>query len=500
MVAPLLTSLNPSERVVLSAARIADRCRAQSSEDLKKELGQYFTSAAIAAFMAELVEAPRGRHTVRVLDPGAGTGILGIALAERLVERHHRVHLVAVEIDPGASTHLEQTLSLAREILGERFTFEILRSDFLALATPTLGVAPIAPFHIAIGNPPYFKMSPNDARGGDAPNIYARFMEVAGRLLVRGGQMCFIVPRSFASGLYFKRFRQRFHALMRLDRVHVFESRSAAFDVDGVLQENLILRYRREPDDRGDVILSSSAGAADLAGRTEHAVTRERILPSSDPNAALFLPLNAGDLRVMDLFRSFRHGLGHYGLDVSTGPVVPFRAEHDLVRKPQCVATVPMLWMQHVRPEGVTWPLGGEFRKPEHIRASASTKLLVPNSTYVLMRRFSAKEEERRLVAAVLRVGQLPGESIGLENHLNFIHRPGGRLESDEAVGLSMLLNSALFDSYFRISSGNTQVSATELRALPLPPPEVLRRIARRAGDLPLDAADGFVEGVLGAS
>lgn len=500
MVAQLPLSHETSERVVHSAARLADLCRAEASDEARKDLGQYFTSASIAAFMAELVEIPRRRDPVRVLDPGAGTGILGIAVAERLVERHRSVHLVAVEIDPRAAVHLEQTLCLARARLGERFSFEILRSDFLDLATPTLGVAPIAPFDIAIGNPPYFKMSPSDARGGDAPNIYARFMEVAARLLVRGGQMCFIVPRSFASGLYFKRFRHRFHGSMRLDRAHVFESRRAAFEVDGVLQENLILCYQKAAEDHGAVILSSSAGIGDLAGRAEHAIPRALILPPSDPNAALFLPLDARDLRIMDLFRSFRHVLGHEGLDVSTGPVVPFRATHELVREPRRVATVPMLWMQHVRPEGVTWPLGAAFRKPEHIRASASPKLLVPNSTYVLMRRFSAKEEARRLVAAVLHAGQLPGDSIGLENHLNFIHRPGGRLERDEAIGLGVLLSSALFDAYFRISSGNTQVSATELRALPLPAPEVLRRIARRREDLPRDATDALVEEVLGAS
>jgi adenine-specific DNA-methyltransferase len=48
-----------------------------------------------------------------------------------------------------------------------------------------------------------------------------------------------------------------------------------------------------------------------------------------------------------------------------------------------------------------------------------------------------------------------------------------------EVVGLSALLNSGLIDRYFRISNGNTQVNATELRALPLPPLQVITAIGQ---------------------
>jgi adenine-specific DNA-methyltransferase len=68
---------------------------------------------------------------------------------------------------------------------------------------------------------------------------------------------------------------------------------------------------------------------------------------------------------------------------------------------------------------------------------------------------------------------------IGLENHLNYIHRPKGKLAHAEALGLAALLNSALVDRFFRISNGNTQVSAVELRNLPLPSAERMRTIGR---------------------
>lgn len=101
---------------------------------------------------------------------------------------------------------------------------------------------------------------------------------------------------------------------------------------------------------------------------------------------------------------------------------------------------------------------------------TASLPILVANRIYVLMRRFSAKEEARRLVAAPYFARTTNATMLGLENHLNYVYRPNGALTDDETLGLAALFSSSLLDTYFRISNGNTQVSATELRAMPLPP------------------------------
>ena len=98
----------------------------------------------------------------------------------------------------------------------------------------------------------------------------------------------------------------------------------------------------------------------------------------------------------------------------------------------------------------------------------------------VLLRRFSAKEEKRRLVAAPLFKTNLNSDLIGVVNHVNYIYRKDGKMTRHEANGIAALLNSSLFDRYFRISNGNTQVSATEIRAFPLPPIETIRTLGRR--------------------
>jgi adenine-specific DNA-methyltransferase len=89
---------------------------------------------------------------------------------------------------------------------------------------------------------------------------------------------------------------------------------------------------------------------------------------------------------------------------------------------------------------------------------------------------------------------------IALENHLNYIHRPGGHLTEEEAWGLSILYNSSILDSYFRAINGNTQVSATELRAMPLPDQETIATLGKSAMALegPLHEIDALVRAFLG--
>jgi adenine-specific DNA-methyltransferase len=134
--------------------------------------------------------------------------------------------------------------------------------------------------------------------------------------------------------------------------------------------------------------------------------------------------------------------------------------------------------------------------KGQYLRLDGTDKLLLPNQNYVLLRRFSAKEEPQRLTAAPYLAG-LNSPVIGLENHLNYIHRPGGRLTEDETRGMALLLNSTLMDAYFRMFNGNTQVSATELRRLPLPPLEAIIELGRLAA-YPYLNVDHLINEVLG--
>ena len=473
--------------------------------DHRKNHGLYLTAPAIAAFMAQQVRA--AGDTVRILDPAAGAGILLCAAVEAIASRPQppcRIELVAYEVDPDLAQVLAGVLGDLQKWAADRgiaVDLQLQRADFVlahAEALRSMGgffphLQPEQAFDVVIANPPYFKLNKADPRAQAAaavvhgqPNIYGLFMAIGAALLRDGGELVFITPRSFASGPYFRLFREKFFECIRPDLAHVFDSRRDAFGRDEVLQENIIIKGVRQDGwprnlASGVLTISSSHGVGDLDHSMRRAVSLRSVLDMQSTDKVLRLPVTEGDDQVMHLVESWTGSLRRYGLQISTGPVVPFRATEFLDKTGDVPRShVPLLWMNHVQAMQVAWPIGR--RKPEFIKHSMeSLSILVPNRNYVLMRRFSAKEEARRLVAAPYFAHTTSATMLGLENHLNYVYRPNGVLTEDEAVGLAALFSSSLLDTYFRTSNGNTQVSATELRAMPLPRLEIIAAIGREA-------------------
>ena len=260
--------------------------------------------------------------------------------------------MIAVERDAGSLPALNQSLSEAQRSFGWRFSYEVRSHDFLNSTGFGLGTEAIDPVDVAIANPPYFKVAPSDPRGGGAPNIYAQFMNVASDLLKPGGQMCFIVPRSYSSGLYLRDFRRRFHRTMALEAVHLFRSRADAFKTDGVLQENIIILCRREGSADGQVRITVSSGADDLPVDGCLLAPRRRIVDPDTRDAWLYLPESRADLRALTTVERQPHRSRLGDFDGADRRVprdgAPAHAARDSDR-----AAVPMLWLQHVKPGAV---------------------------------------------------------------------------------------------------------------------------------------------------
>jgi hypothetical protein len=163
--------------------------------------------------------------------------------------------------------------------------------------------------------------------------------------------------------------------------------------------------------------------------------------------------------------------------------------------------TVPLLYPAHFNGGRVNWPLAGH-KKPNAISRNADTeKWLYPNGFYCVVRRFSSKEEKRRIVAGVAEPANfLPYSVLGFENHLNLFHMGKKGLPETLARGLAVFLNSSAVDENFRRFNGHTQVNATDLKLMKYPSHLALTALgdwAKRQLDLTQATIDEQIEKAL---
>ena len=446
------------------------------------ELGQFFTPAPVADFMASLFGT--FPNTVRLLDAGAGAGALTTALVSRVCKTQSNVRAIAAtlyEIDPLIQATLSEKMRdcvRVCENAGIQFTFTIHESDFIQEMAACLGDSLFSTkppvFDAAIVNPPYRKISTDSTErrglrhvGVETSNLYAGFIALIHRLLAPGGQLVAITPRSFCNGPYFRPFREDLLTHMEFRRLHVFESRGAAFRDDSVLQENIIFHAVKGRKQPAKLVVSSSSGEhGDLVAEAK--IPFAEIVHKSDSEKFIHIPSassHAGAKRVMD---GLHTTLAALGVTVSTGRVVDFRLKGALRMKPE-KGTVPLLYPCHFNGGTVHWPKL-DARKPNAILNNDETRpWLVKSGVYLLTKRFTSKEERRRLVACLFDPQDVDAEWLGFENHLNYFHADGHGLDRNLAVGLFAFLNSSVVDQYFRRFSGHTQVNATDLRKLTYP-------------------------------
>jgi adenine-specific DNA-methyltransferase len=212
-----------------------------------------------------------------------------------------------------------------------------------------------------------------------------------------------------------------------------------------------------------------------------HETRYEKMVLPDDEQRFIHIVEDGVDDEVQQRLQGLPTRLDHLGLTASTGRVVDFRAA-DLLETESNDKTAPLLYPQHLQQSRIQWP--NPKAKFNALAISEGRRdLFIPNDTYVLVKRFTAKEERKRVVAGVHFKGDTPTEFLGIENHLNYIHSGGMGLDARLARGLSLYLNSRLLDRYFRLFSGHTQVNATDLYSLPLPTREQLEALGQEASD-----------------
>lgn len=467
--------------------------------DYRKKRGQYFTPKKVSEFMAQLVDDIPSAKELRILDPGAGVGNFESALCEYTMSKTSKVRLSfdLYENCEDIIPLLELNMRTCQEIMASKglgISYRIFKENFILARIAESWVearnraeSDHSRYDLVICNPPYYKLKRNSPEAiamneivKGQPNIYVLFMAMAAKLMSNQGQLVVLTPRSYCTGNYFSEFRKWFFSQIVPVRLHEFESRRL-LKKDAVLQEMLILKGEKGRERPDSITISMSYKEPNQATElTKREVPFDMVLVSRDDDIQMRIPTTAIDELIATEVDKLQFTLTDLGFKASTGPVVPFRATEYLLNAMDGKSeAAPLIWMENIECGRVVWPLLTS-KKPMALHAGGKTsRLRIPNSNYVLIKRFSTKEGKRRITAGVFLKRCLSVESIGIENHVNYVYKVGDKLTEDEAYGIAEIFNSKLYNRYFRMANGSTQVDVSELNRIPLPSLDLIVRIGK---------------------
>lgn len=454
----------------------------------RKKYGQFFTSKETARFMAELYNIPNNKSKVSILDAGAGSGILSCALIERLEQMVsvQTIELTCYENDDNILGLLKENMQTCQESSQKNINIQIITdnyitSQYLDFNHMLGGNFQPKKYDFVIGNPPYMKI-PKDAPEATAmpevcygaPNLYFIFAAMGLFNLDSEGEMVYIIPRSWTSGAYFKRFRQYFLTKGKLEHIHLFVSRNKVFDKEDVLQETIIIKVKKTNQTLEKVTITSSQSNNDFDNLTSLTVPYSLVVSGDD--YYVYLVTDEKEVSVLERLHRFDKTLPDIGLKMKTGLTVDFR-NREILRDDAEEGAIPLFYSQHIKQGEVQFPI-----QKEHEYVVTDQKgLMQDNRNYLFVKRFTAKEERRRLQCGVYLSRKYPQyKKISTQNKINFIDGLITEMSECLVYGLYVIFNSTLYDEYYRILNGSTQVNSTEINAMPVPDLESIQEMGRK--------------------
>ena len=451
--------------------------------------GACYTPPALCERLLDMAtEAGIDWRSARVLDPACGGGAFLAPVARRMAESlrdsdaaaalesiQRRLH--GFERDPFAAWMSQVFLDAA---LGGLCGEAGARLEPVVRVCDSLEQAPAGEgFDLVVGNPPYGRITlAPELRAkfrrslfGHA-NLYGVFTDLALRFTRPGGVIAWVTPTSFLSGEYFKALRGLLGREAPPVSIDFMGERKGVFA--DVLQETLLAAYRRGGDPGAGKVHFISARPG---GSIERTTAGAFHLPENLDEPWL-MPRTQAQSALVRRVDGLPYRLADYGYTVSTGPLVWNRHKPSLRDRPG-KGRYPLVWTESVRAEGVF-----EFRAERrnhrpYFEPKANECWVVTDVPCVLLQRTTAKEQCRRLIAAELPAAFIEEHgAVVVENHLNMI-KPLNGTPRVAPGALAVLLNSGVVDQVFRCINGSVAVSAYELEALPLPPPEEVKEIER---------------------
>lgn len=441
-----------------------------TQKEIRKKKGQFFTPAEVSMRMAAVENKYPKNQLIRVLDPGAGNGILSFAVIDKLLRSgYKRLDITLIETDTEILPVLEYTITKIRQICESyhaECTIHYIDQNFVLWESSCL-------YDIVICNPPYMKVRKDSIEATamkayvyGQPNLYGLFMAKAVELLRDNGQYIFITPRSWTSGKYFTKVRSFLQKELNIKEIDLFSSRDEVFQGEKVLQETMILYGEKGQIQNEKIKINILKDGTLDTGNSFWAAADQIKFKGSEQY--LLLPENENDLKIIDIMSDMTDSFESSGYHFKTGPVVEFR-NLDHIHKIYQTGDIPMYRSIHIQNGTLQFP--ADTQKAQYVSADEES-LLIPKQNTILVRRLSMKEDLKRIQACKYFADEntdLNTEFMTVENHVNYLTRKDGtEMTRNEIDQLFDILMSDMYERYIRLINGSTQINAGELNKLPL--------------------------------
>ena len=453
----------------------------------RSALGAFYTPPALVQRLLDLAsEGGVDWSTARVLDPASGGGAFLLEAAARMrraLDGSEPAFILAqlgnrlsgFELDPHAASLSQAALEI---ILSDLRIGSGRDMPVFVKVCDTLEETPAELYDLVIGNPPYGRVTLTAAQRarfarslyGHA-NLYGVFTDIALRWARPGGVIAYLTPTSMLGGQYYAALRKLLADKAPPVAIDFVHARRGVFE--DVLQETLLALYCK-----GGTRRRFQVHYLHVDNEREARLTKNgKVGLPTDASAPWLAPRDPAHVGLIKAAEGMATRLADWGYGVSTGPLVWNRF------KPQMRARAgrglhPLIWAEAVTADGRFIFRANKRNHAPYFKPELGDGWLVVDRSCVLVQRTTAKEQDRRLIAAELSQAFIDAHGgVVVENHLNMVRTIGAAKVSPAAV--AAVLNSDIVDQVFRCISGSVAVSAFELESIPLPPASAMATIEK---------------------
>ena len=474
------------------AVRNTGKLIREKSKSENVRLGRLFTKKDTARLMSSMLDIDESKTAFTVLDPGAGTGILSAAAVEEICRRAplcKQIFLTCYEtcedFIPMLEDNLERIRKKCRHDYNVRLYVTVYRENYIVDAknhyTVTFFDTVEDKYDIIIANPPTELVEKGSrealsAGGVTQLKISAAFLfaRMASRHLEEGGQLVIILPTTYATASQITSLRREMAERLAVRKIHLFVGKQKNPKRAVPLKKNFIISYVK-----GEAPLEISITTSTDSGKTvtELPPLSYNFIVDSE-NGMLTLPKSVEDTKIVRYISDFPETLSSLGLKMSTGLIIDSKCEGLLFTEP-IKSSVPVIRAAAIR--------GGTVEFPQPIKkqyvAPVNPSLMQKNKNLIIIKRIPAKSDERFVNSAIYLASQLPSyKYISTHNKINFVDTKDKNSEMSTrfTFGLFALLNSTIYDRFISIISKSKQINSKEMKALPLPPRNIIENIGMR--------------------